>query len=130
MRPLLLLLISFTALTTRAAEPQTQLDLNTAAGQSFLAADKELNERWKQVLAANAADPKFIARLKTAQKAWLAFRDAQVAALYGDDFFSARPMCEAGVKEQLTRERSAYLKSLLEVVEGDVCAATAPPPHK
>ena len=124
MRPLLLLLISFTAL---AAEPKTQLDLNTAAGQSFLAADKELNERWKQVLAANAADPKLTARLKTAQKAWLAFRDAQVAALYGDEFFSARPLCEATVKEQLTRERSAYLKSLLEVVEGDVCAATAAP---
>jgi uncharacterized protein YecT (DUF1311 family) len=124
MRALLLLLISLTAV---AAPPQTQLDLNTAAGQSYLAADKELNERWKQVLAANAADPKLIARLKTAQKAWLAFRDAQVSALYGDEFFSARPMCEAGAKEQLTRERSAYLKSLLQVVEGDVCAATAAP---
>lgn len=122
------LLMTLVPLLALAGEkPQTQSDVNEAARKSLQVADKALNETWKQVLAANAEDPKLVERLKTAQKTWLTFRDAQVEALWGDDRFSALPMCQAAVLEQLTRERTAWLKGLLHVEEGDICKATNAP---
>ena len=126
MRPFLLMVL-VPLLAFADEKPQTQGDVNEQARKSLQVADKALNETWKQVLAANAENPKLVERLKAAQKTWLTFRDAQVEALWGDDRFSARPMCQAAVLEQLTRERTAWLKELMHVEEGDVCASTSAP---
>jgi len=64
------------------------------------------------------------------QKAWEAYRDAQLAALYPElpaekiisEYGSVYPMCYAALKTTLTEGRIRDLKSLTSSGEGDVCA--------
>jgi uncharacterized protein YecT (DUF1311 family) len=68
----------------------------------------------------------FAARLRAAQRAWLAFRDTHVASLYGvtkDSHGSSQPMCEALALRDLTRERTQQLRAMLDPEEGDICGA-------
>ena len=59
------------------------------------------------------------------QKAWAAYRDAQVAALYPpadvSSYGSVYPMCFAILKKTLTEGRIRDLKALTTSGEGDVC---------
>lgn len=52
----------------------SQLMLNTCAADEQAAADEELNRVYREVLAHYADDPLFRERLKTAQRARIAFR--------------------------------------------------------
>ena len=59
------------------------------------------------------------------QKAWEAYRDAQLAALYPQQdvssYGSVYPMCLAILKKTLTEGRIRDLKGLTTSGEGDVC---------
>ena len=59
------------------------------------------------------------------QKAWEAYRDAQVAALYPHEdissYGSVYPLCLAILKRTLTEGRIRDLKALSTSGEGDVC---------
>jgi uncharacterized protein YecT (DUF1311 family) len=59
------------------------------------------------------------------QKAWQAYRDAQLAALYPPEDISSSasvyPMCLAMLKKTLTEGRIRDLKALTTSGEGDVC---------
>ena len=59
------------------------------------------------------------------QKAWEAYRDAQLAALYPQEdissYGSVYPMCFAILKKALTEGRIRDLKALTTSGEGDVC---------
>lgn len=107
---------------------QSQADMTGCAAQSLSAADKELNQVYQQVLKKHAANKVFIAKLKAAQKAWLAFRDAELAARYPEDnsqYGSVYPMCANGALETLTRQRTEQLRQWLkDAQEGDVCAGS------
>jgi uncharacterized protein YecT (DUF1311 family) len=101
---------------------QTQLALNQCAEADLKAADADLNAVYKQLMA--RPDGAFTQRLRAAQRAWVAFRDAHVAALYGASTEgSVRPMCAALALRDLTQERVKQLRALLEPEEGDTCAA-------
>lgn len=109
----------------------TQSQLNACADQDFLAADKLLNEVYQQILREYADDPLFLERLRDAQRAWLQFRDAQIAALFPhqDDgqvhYGSLFPMCKAGWLAELTDQRIEQLRLWLEgSEEGDGCAGS------
>ena len=109
------------------ATSQTAMDM--CASQSNAAADKELNQVYQQVLQKYATDKTFIAKFKAAQKAWLAFRDAELEARYPDaksgDYGSVYPMCANNEEEALTRKRIAELREWLKgTQEGDVCAGS------
>ncbi|WP_312238579.1 lysozyme inhibitor LprI family protein [Stenotrophomonas sp.] len=108
---------------------QSQAGLNQCAGITARSADAELNRVYAQVLAANAQDKAFLDKLKASQRAWVAFRDAQIAARYPSpaDYGSVLPMCQSGEYEQLTRDRVEQLKVWVAgVEEGDVCAGSYP----
>jgi uncharacterized protein YecT (DUF1311 family) len=108
---------------------QSQAGLNQCAGIGANAADDELNRLYAQVVAANATDKVFLEKLKASQRAWIAFRDAQIAARYPNpaDYGSVLPMCQSGEYEQLTRDRIRQLKVWIDgVEEGDVCAGSYP----
>lgn len=108
---------------------QSQVGLNQCAGIGAKAADDELNRVYAQVLAANAADTAFVTRFKAAQRAWLAFRDAQIAARFPDprNAGSVLPMCQSSEYELLTRDRVKQLRQWLDgTEEGDVCAGSYP----
>jgi uncharacterized protein YecT (DUF1311 family) len=108
---------------------QSQAGLNQCVSNSAKGADAELNRIYAKVLAANASDTAFLEKFKAAQRAWLVFRDAQIAARYPSpaDYGSVLPMCESGEYEQLTRDRIKQLNAWIKgTEEGDVCAGSYP----
>jgi uncharacterized protein YecT (DUF1311 family) len=109
---------------------QSQGDLDDEAAAQFKAADREMNRVYEAILKKYAKDTVFIAKLKNAQRAWLAFRDAELAANYPDPepqfaYGSVYPMCASYLVAELTRERTKQLKAWLHgTQEGDVCAGS------
>ncbi len=71
----LLILASFCLLPTLAAHAQTQAQMNNQALAEFKKSDAELNKAYAKVMA--RLDDEGKEKLKTAQRAWIAFRDAQ-----------------------------------------------------
>jgi len=59
----------------RCESPQTQAEMNVCSAQAFLRKDTELNVVYKKVM--QSIDPSRRPKLRAAQRAWLAFRDAQ-----------------------------------------------------
>jgi uncharacterized protein YecT (DUF1311 family) len=109
----------------------TQTEMNACADQDYIAADKMLNEVYQEILREYADDPAFLDRLRDAQRAWLLFRDAQVAALFPHQdeaqayYGSLFPMCKASWLTELTQQRTEQLRLWLEgSEEGDACAGS------
>lgn len=114
------------ALPAAAQEPRcnpsgNQAELNACAADDFNKADKELNTTWQALLRKEAADQVFIAKLRAAQKAWLAFRDAELEAHFACEGNDSR-MCWGSMegmsfmmrKKDLTQQRTKMLKDMLE----------------
>ncbi|MFZ0479123.1 MAG: lysozyme inhibitor LprI family protein [Terriglobales bacterium] len=104
---------------------RTQADLNECASSDAKSADDELNKTYQQLLKKATGDPVALQKIRAAQKAWVAFRDAQIAALYPSEdkqqYGSAFSMCADLDLANLTRQRTKMLKEMLNPVEGDVC---------
>ncbi len=71
----LILLLAICILPAVSAHAQTQAEMNNQAWADFKKADAELNKVYAQVMA--KLDDEGKEKLKTAQRAWIAFRDAQ-----------------------------------------------------
>ena len=67
---------------TPCANAKTELDLNNCYCNQYHQADAELNSTYQQLISASKENPVFIEKLKAAQRAWIAFRDAQLVAIY------------------------------------------------
>ncbi len=112
------------------AMAQTQVDLNDQACGAYKQADAKLNAVYKQILGKYKADASFIASLRAAQHAWLAFRDAHLASVYPatdkqSAYGSIYPTCACGVLADLTQARTAQLQVWLNgAEEGDTCAGS------
>jgi len=124
-------------------DPMVQQEMNWCAGQDYAAADAQLNAQWKITAAVmkerdagmtadfgpiNPSTPREHAEarmaytghfqsLLEAQRAWLAYRDAQ-CRLEGYAFFggSAQPMIVSGCLAMLTRQRTQELRDLTETL--------------
>jgi uncharacterized protein YecT (DUF1311 family) len=126
-RPALAAVLLFLLPAVAPAQSQRQMDADACAQAK--AADAELNRVYKELVARTAKDAKLGDRLKTAQRAWVAFRDAQLTLLYpGDDpgQGSVAPMCACGVSQELTLDRTKQLQRMLAGEEGDVCSWQRP----
>jgi uncharacterized protein YecT (DUF1311 family) len=99
----------------------TQADMTECAGRDLRRAEKRLETILKD-LAISKESPE--------QRAWEAYRDAQLAALYPEknpdkimsEYGSAYSMCYAELKLKLTEGRIRDLKALTSPGEGDECA--------
>jgi uncharacterized protein YecT (DUF1311 family) len=106
-------------------DPQTQADMNYCAKYSFERADGELNDVYGRLKAGYSqyAEPK--AALVKAQRAWVAFRDAECkqdeAAVDGG---SAAPMIVLQCNARLTIARTDQLQERLQCKEGDLACVT------
>jgi uncharacterized protein YecT (DUF1311 family) len=118
------LLIGF-LLLSKVAFSQTQLEMNQQAHADYLKADKALNTVYRKILSLYKADTVFIANLKESQRIWITFRDAEIKMKYPHRepgyYGSVQPLCWSGYLEQLTHERTEWLKG---AEEGDVCAGS------
>jgi len=123
MRYILTIFISIICLTGFS---QTQAEMNREANDSYKKADKELNDIYKTILTEYKSDTIFIKNLKTAQRIWITFRDAELKVMYPERetgyYGSVYPMCVSIYLEKLTRERISTLKAWTEgIEEGDAC---------
>jgi len=105
----------------------TQASLQSCFCDRAQKADAQLNDVYQQLLKKNASDANFIDKLKISERAWVAFRDAQLEAIYSDPdpkaaYGSVFTMCECMAREELTMDRIKQLRRMLKSVEGDVCA--------
>ncbi|MGF6851219.1 lysozyme inhibitor LprI family protein [Paraburkholderia sp. CI3] len=101
------------------AQAGDQANMNACADRSFKEADRELNKVY-QALMGHMSEPA-MANLLRAQRAWLAWRDAQCAfdtknAQGGSAGFMAYSMCLTALTEAQTK----HLAKQLNCPEGDI----------
>ncbi|KAB0679766.1 lysozyme inhibitor LprI family protein [Aureimonas leprariae] len=111
-----------------AALDTTQSGLDECYGRAFDAADKELNGVYRLITHRLDGSPDAAANLVAAQRAWIAFRDAECAFAASDvEGGSAQPMVDLQCREALTRKRVVDLKSYLNCDEGDLACPVPKP---
>jgi uncharacterized protein YecT (DUF1311 family) len=107
------------AQTVDCANASTQLAMNECAERSFKAADAELNSTYK-ALTQKVTKPG-LAKLKSAERAWIAYRDAQCAfETAGTEDGSIHPMVVSSCLEGLTRAQTKRLAGQMNCEEGDL----------
>ena len=132
-RYLVLALVTVFALSVipTPALAQSQMELNQTSCDAVKKADAELNAVYTAILKKNAGDRRFIDKLKAAQRAWVAFRDAEMGARYPaedkSEYGSAFNLCWCNALADLTKRRTADLKLWRDgIPEGDVCVGSYP----
>jgi uncharacterized protein YecT (DUF1311 family) len=105
----------------------TQQEMEACARDDFNEADKELNQIYQALLGKEADDPLFVSKLRDAQRAWLAFLNADLDAQFACAEDESRLACwgsQYGMayltrKAELTRERTKHLQRFLEEGHGE-----------
>jgi uncharacterized protein YecT (DUF1311 family) len=105
--------------------------MNRCADKSFQQADSELNALYRQItnrLKGDGDAAETLKALVAAQRAWVAFRDAECAFVgSGTIGGSVHPMIVASCRAGLTEKRIADFKAFLKCQEGDLsCPVPAP----
>lgn len=95
------------------ANPMTQMEMNQCAIKEYNDADAELNRVYKEVMA--KLRPEMQAKLKTAQKAWLQYRDANCdCASFDYSEGSIYPVMYYGCLKNMTIARTKEIQDLLK----------------
>ena len=108
-------------------DPQDQYSMTYCAGVEYETADAELNELWPEMMAAARQNDEYVAEqaksmgvpttveaLRAAQRAWIAFRDAQCEYEAYEVFGgTAQPMVGSLCLARLTNERVALFRQAL-----------------
>jgi uncharacterized protein YecT (DUF1311 family) len=101
------------------ANANTQMDMNTCAAAALSDADRQLNVTYQAVLKKWAAYPDMIAKLRLAQRNWLSYRDADIAARFaiadqdkarGTAYPMAHTLYQAGLEFERTARLCEYLR--------------------
>ena len=109
---------------------QTQAQMNDEACREYKKADAELNKMYQQILRENKTDALFVRKLRTAQRAWVTYRDALVESIYPaanpqSEYGSVYPMCYCAELTEITKKRTAELRAWVDgIPEGDVCTGS------
>ncbi len=106
----------------------TQATMTANACLELDNSNAEMKRIHRQIIRDHKDNKRFTTAFNKAQRAWSAFRDAQLTALYPESpelYGSAYGMCRCTMLNELTRERIETLKKWLsEGTEGDVCAGS------
>ena len=115
------LLLSAAVQADDCANASTQSAMNECAGKQYKQADSQLNALYKQINSRLQDSPDSKKRLVSAQRAWVAFRDAECSfAASGVEGGSVYPMIYSGCLAELTEKRVAAFKNYLDCQEGDL----------
>ena len=105
----------------KCGNASTQTDLNLCADQAYRKSDAELNTAYRTVTERLKDDQTTLAKLQSAQKAWLFFRDAECAfSSGGTTGGSDYPMVLSQCLDKLTQTRTKELRAYLKCEEGDM----------
>lgn len=122
-------LLVFFLLSLPVASASQSDPLLNACGQYKLV-DAEMNRLYQQVLKEHSQDRLFSQKLRAAQRAWLAYRDAHLESLYpaADKrlaYGSVYNNCQClGMIDLTTRRSNDLLRWIQGTKEGDVCAGS------
>ena len=97
---------------------KTQNEANACANEEAARVDAELNDIYSTLLSRAASQPGATAKIKAAERAWIAYRDAYIDAMYPAkdkqaEYGSVYPMEVDFLRAKLTRQQVAALKELL-----------------
>ena len=109
------------ALADGRADQSTQMAMSESADRAYRKTDTALNESYREIVARLADDAAVTRRLRTAHRAWIAFRDAEcefATADSGDG--SIHPYLQASYRDGLTQARLKQLQAYLACQEGDL----------
>jgi uncharacterized protein YecT (DUF1311 family) len=95
------------------ADAQSQAEMNICWGKEYKAADAQLNAAYREFT--SKLNPEDTAKLKTAQLAWIKFRDAN-CEFVADEYKggSIRPMIAAMCLADQTSARTSELKAQMK----------------
>ena len=122
----LLMANSFPCLAQNSAEyractekAKTQVGMNACANKEAARADAELNEVFRELLSKAASQPGAVEKIKAAEKAWIAYRDAYIDAMYPakdkqTEYGSTYPMEADLLRAKLTQQQVAGLNEMLQ----------------
>ncbi|TPN00430.1 lysozyme inhibitor LprI family protein [Mesorhizobium sp. B2-3-3] len=121
-----LIVLAATA-TVRAQEcdrsDDSQQMMNICAGEDYQAADARLNKAYQDLIGSDDADDKRL--LQAAQRAWIAFRDAECAHItVASQGGSIHAMEVSQCLTRLTNERIKQLAASANCQEGDASCAS------
>ena len=107
---------------------QTQPGLDRCADASYKKADAALNGAYKEIVRRLKDDAATTKLLVTAQKAWIAYRDAECAfSSSANAGGSIYPLVLSVCLEEVTKERTKELGVFLKCGDGDTgCPVPAP----
>ena len=99
------------------AKAVAQPELNACAADEAARVDAELNRVYRELLSKNSDDPAAVEKIKKAQRAWVAYRDAYVEAMFPAEdkqaeYGSMYPMEVDQILATLTRRQVDALKEL------------------
>ena len=115
------------ALAACEDDATTQADLNDCAAQSFTKSDTALNGLYREIMQRLGKDSAEARQLVAAQRAWIAFRDAECSfAASGVAGGSIYPMTVVNCRDMLTSKRIDDFKFYLSCEEGDTVCRVPP----
>ena len=93
---------------------KTQSEMDGCANQEATRLDAELNRIYSNLLSKASAQPEAAAKIETAEKAWIAYRDAYMEAMYPaadkrSEYGSIYPMDADLLRAKLTKQHIADL---------------------
>lgn len=114
------------------ASAQSQREMNETACNAARKADAALNAVYQGILKNSKDDKVFVKKLRIAQRAWVAFRDAELEARYPEEekttaYGTMYTLCYCTALADLTRQRTEQLMPWRDgVPEGDGCTGSRP----
>lgn len=107
--------------TIQCKEDGNQMQMNQCAYVDFQKADKALNKVYKALRNKKKNDKAYLANLKTSQRLWIKFRDAELDLIFtcetGDKrqcFGSMYPLLYNSEKAAITQQRVKGLENYLK----------------
>ena len=91
--------------------------MNACASEEAARDDAELNREYRKLLSIAGKDHERVAKIESMERAWIAFRDAYLDAMYPAkdkqaEYGSIFPMEADMVRAKLTRQQIAALREL------------------
>lgn len=126
---ILLMLLASAAVGQQVPYEETQAGMNEAAGRQLKSAEAEMQEVLEELNHRAKGDSTAVGKLRKAQDAWHAYREAQLKAMWPGDparYGSVQPMCVALTRTAMTQARTRELRQMQSRLEGDACAADWP----
>jgi uncharacterized protein YecT (DUF1311 family) len=102
---------------------KTQGEMNACASEEAARVDAQLNDLYRKLLSQTASQHEAVAKIKAAERAWIAYRDAYMDAMYSAkdkqaEYGSVYPMEADLLRAKLTERQRTALEELLQQYSG------------